>query len=143
MMYTVAMLKKENDVQMVTVVKDSIFYQDKLDEIKELQESGYVLDSTIITTSRNRFYSAKLKGICAEYVEYLKSSLDLLVKTRERWGADHEVFLQTMDLVDAHKRTLRTQIARCAKRCLDLDLPINDLAQDCVFERECRILGRD
>lgn len=136
MMYTVAMLKKDDDLQLVTIVKGimSFSYANDLKEIEDLQNSGYTLESCIMTNKKEVFYKNKLKGRIAEYQNYLKHSHNTLKEVIEKHSATGDVYTQTAQCVYEYRATLKKQIAMCAVQCLDLGVPVNELALDCIFD---------
>lgn len=139
MLYTVAMLKKEDDLQLVTLIRDGIFYEADLHKVEEMQKDGYELESCVITNKREVFYKNKLKGRTAMYMKYLEDSHTLLVRTKKEFGKDSETFKTTLRMVNEYRDTMKKQIAVNAVRCLDLGVPIDDLAMEIVFERNCEL----
>ena len=136
MMYTVAMLKKDNDLQLITLSKGVMTYgyREDLKAIEDLQNDGYVLESCIMTNKREVFYKHKLKGRIAEYQNYLKHSHNTLKEVIEKHSATGAVYTRTAQCIYEYRATLKKQIAMCAIKCLDFGVLVSDLALDCIFD---------
>ena len=136
MMYTVAMLRKGKDLQLMTLKRGvmTLSYHDDLKKIEDLQNEGFELESCIMTNKQEVFYKHKLKGRIAEYNNYLEYGGRTLSHLHLKHGADSEVYKDTLRLLSEHRATLKKQVAMCALRCLDLGVPVNELALDCVFD---------
>lgn len=135
-MYTVAMLKKGEDLQLVTLRRGvmTASYKEDLKMVEDLQNDGYKLESCIMTNKREVFLKHKLDGLIVEYLNYLKHSQNTLKEVIQKHSATGDVYTQTAQVVYEHRATLKRQVAMCAVKCLDYGITVNELALDCVFD---------
>lgn len=133
MKYTVAILKKGNDLQLVTLIKDSISYDDTMEDVKKLHRNGYKLESCIKTNKREVYYKNKLRGRLAEYQNYLETSEERLSLIERSYGKQSNVYKQTEIAYKDYSETLKGLVAKCAKICLSLGMPVNEFCVECII----------
>lgn len=76
----------------------------------------------------------RLNDKLTEYMDYLKHGGKSLTEAHIKYGADSDVYKNTLKVLCEYRATLKRQVARRAIVCLELGLTVNDLAMECVFD---------